>query len=106
MSNEKVNSLIEILKDLPLEKWNQIKNEIDITYRDVEYKKVPNSQLETLRENLIHKLELWNMYFMSIALIIDPYKSVIFDIILLYPHIWLFIINVVIIMQFYPTIKG
>lgn len=58
MSNEKVNSLIEILKDLPLEKWNQIKNEVDITYRDVEYKKVPNSQLETLRENLIHKLEL------------------------------------------------
>lgn len=58
MSNEKVDSLIEILKDLPLEKWNQIKNEVDIAYRDVEYKKVPNSQLETLRENLIHELKL------------------------------------------------
>ena len=55
---EKIKKLLEILKDLPLEKWNQIKNEVDIAYRDVEYKKVPNSQLETLRENLVHKLNL------------------------------------------------
>lgn len=58
MEVEKINQLIKLLKDLPLYKWNQIKNEIDIAYRDVEYKKVPNTQLETLRENLIHELKL------------------------------------------------
>ena len=52
---EKIEKLLEILKDLPLEKWNQIKNEVDIVYRDVEYKKVPNSQLETLKERLLYK---------------------------------------------------
>ncbi len=55
---EKIKKLLEILKDLPLGQWNQIKNEVDIAYRDVEYKKVPNSQLETLKENLIHELKL------------------------------------------------
>ena len=54
----KIEKLLEILKDLTLAEWNQIKNEVDIAYRDVEYKKVPNSQLETLRENLIHELKL------------------------------------------------
>lgn len=55
---DKIEKLLEILKDLSLEQWNQIKNEVDIAYRDVEYKKVPNSQLETLKENLVHKLNL------------------------------------------------
>ncbi len=55
---EKIKKLLEILKDLPLEQWNQIKNEVDIVYRDVEYKNVPNSQLETLKERLAHKLNL------------------------------------------------
>lgn len=55
---EKIEQLLDILKDLPLGTWNQIKNEIDIAYREVEYKKVPNSQLETLKENLIHELKL------------------------------------------------
>lgn len=58
ISEEKIEMLLHILKDLPLAKWNQIKNEIDIAYREVEYKKVPNSQLETLKENLIHELKL------------------------------------------------
>lgn len=72
MDKNKIEKLIEILKDVSLKEWNQIKNEVDIAYRDVEYKKVPNSQLETLKENLIHKLELWNMNFMSNALIMNP----------------------------------
>lgn len=58
MNKEKVNLLLNILKDVTLEEWNKIKSEIDITYRDIEYKKVPNEGLGTLKENLIHKLEL------------------------------------------------
>lgn len=58
MNNEKIEMLLNILKDLSLAEWNQIKNEVDIAYRDVEYKKVPNSQLETLKENLIHEMKL------------------------------------------------
>lgn len=58
MNEKKVNTLLDILKDVTLAQWNCIKNEIDIAYREVEYKKVPNSQLETLRENLVHKLKL------------------------------------------------
>lgn len=58
MDKEKMENLLDILKDLSLEDWNKIKNEVDIAYRDVEYKKVPNSELETLKENLIHKLKL------------------------------------------------
>lgn len=58
MDSEKIETLIGILKDMSLEQWNKIKNEIDITYRDIEYKKVPNEGLGTLRENLIHKLKL------------------------------------------------
>ena len=54
--NERIKILTVILEDLPLKDWNTIKSEIDIAYRDAEYKKVPNSQLETLRENLVHKL--------------------------------------------------
>ena len=94
---EKIKKLLDVLKDLPLENWNKIKNEVDIVYRDIEYKKVPNEGLGTLKENLIHKLELWNMNFMSITLIMNPYKSEIFNIVLLYPDIRLFIINKVII---------
>ena len=58
MNEGKLQKLLEVLENLTLEEWNQIKNEIDITYRNVECKKVPNSQLETLRENLIHELKL------------------------------------------------
>ncbi len=58
IEENRIEKILEILKDLTLEQWNQIKNEIDIAYRDVEYKKVPNSQLETLKKNLIHKLKL------------------------------------------------
>ena len=58
MNKEKINLLLKILEDVTLSEWNQIKNEIDIAYREVEYKKVPNSQLETLKENLIHELKL------------------------------------------------
>lgn len=55
---DKINLLLQVLKDLQFEQWNQIKNEVDITYRDIEYKKVPNEGLGTLKQNLIHKLEL------------------------------------------------
>lgn len=72
---EKIRKLLEILEDLTLEQWCQIKNEVDIAYRDIEYKKVPNSQLETLKENLVHKLNLWNMNFMSTTMIMDPYEG-------------------------------
>lgn len=58
MNKEKVEQLLMILKDTTLNEWNQIKKEVDIAYRDIEYKKVPNSQLETLKENLIHELKL------------------------------------------------
>lgn len=58
MNKEKIELLLQILKDMSLLEWNQIKNEVDIAYRDVEYKKVPNSQLETLKESLIHELKL------------------------------------------------
>ncbi len=58
MEEEKINQLVNLLTDLPLYRWNQIKNEIDIAYRDVEHEKVPNSQLGTLKNNLIHKLHL------------------------------------------------
>ncbi|MBQ3408943.1 MAG: hypothetical protein IJH12_07060 [Clostridia bacterium] len=54
MEEEKINQLVNLLTDLPLYRWNQIKNEIDIAYRDVEYEKVPNSQLETLKNNLMN----------------------------------------------------
>ena len=55
---DKIEKLLGILRDLQLEQWNKIKSEVDIAYRDVEYKKVPNSELGNLKENLIHKLEL------------------------------------------------
>lgn len=58
MNKDKVEQLLIILEDMTLAEWNQVKNEIDIAYRDVEYRKVPNSQLETLKENLIHELKL------------------------------------------------
>ncbi|MBQ9658926.1 MAG: hypothetical protein IJV31_09230 [Clostridia bacterium] len=58
MNEEKIDLLLNILENLSLEEWNKIKNEVDITYRDVEYKKVPNSQLGTLRNNLMHELKL------------------------------------------------
>lgn len=58
MNKEKIDLLLKILEDVTLGEWNQIKSEIDIAYREVEYKKVPNSQLETLKENLIHELKL------------------------------------------------
>lgn len=54
MDDKKINMLIEILKDMPLSQWNQIKNKIEIAYRDIEYKKVPNSQLETLKTELLN----------------------------------------------------
>nr|DAM85243.1 MAG TPA: hypothetical protein [Caudoviricetes sp.] len=54
MEMEKINQLVSLLTDLPLYKWNQIRNEIDIAYRKVEYEKVPNTQLETLKKNLIN----------------------------------------------------
>lgn len=53
---DKIEKLIEILKDLPLSQWNIIKNEVDIAYRDVENRKVPNSELGTLKFKLIHEL--------------------------------------------------
>ncbi len=57
---EKIEKILEILKDLTLAQWHQIKNEIDIAYRDVELKKVPNSELRNLKQNLICKLLPWN----------------------------------------------
>lgn len=54
MEMEKINQLVSLLTDLPLYKWNQIRNEIDIAYMKAEYEKVPNTQLETLKKNLIN----------------------------------------------------
>ena len=55
---EKIEKLIEILNGLTLEEWNQIKNEVDITYRNIEYKKVPNCELGNLKNALIHKFKI------------------------------------------------
>lgn len=60
---EKIEKLIEILNDLTLEEWNQIKNEVDITYRNIEYKKVPNCELGNLKNALIHKFKIWYRKF-------------------------------------------
>lgn len=58
MKVEKIVKIVEILQDLTLDEWNQIKNEVDIAYRNVEQKKVPNTELGNLKKCLINKFEI------------------------------------------------
>lgn len=49
---EKVEILLEILKDMKYYQWKQIEWEINHLYGEILNKEVPNSELETLKNNL------------------------------------------------------
>lgn len=49
---EKIEKIIEILKDMKYSQWKQLEWEINNLYKEVLNQKVPNEGLETLRDNL------------------------------------------------------
>ena len=49
---EKIEKLIEILRDLPFSQWEVLKKEIDRIYIREQEKNVPNCGLGTLEETL------------------------------------------------------
>lgn len=49
---EKIEALLEILKDMKYCQWKQIEWEINHMYEEILKQKVPNDGLETLKNNL------------------------------------------------------
>lgn len=52
ISEEKIEMLLHILKDLSFEEWQWLKRDIDDLYSRIQSKNVPNSELETFQVKL------------------------------------------------------